>query len=157
MSIYRFVSAVVILAVSFSLHSFCFGMGGGGGISNGNGYGNNGYVPQDTGIRQRFPATIEDVVVMGTYGGLGLFKRPGKAEKLLARDLISQVGLAGYKIERTMMGPSKPFLCKLMVGRARKMAIAKIKHFHPTSELRFAKEKRGCRWDSHVDVLCCPP
>jgi zinc transport system ATP-binding protein len=75
-----------------------------------------GYVPQDTGIRQRFPATIEDVVLMGTYGGLGLFKRPGKSERALARDLISQVGLVGLEDQPAW---------KLSGGQMQRVAIAR--------------------------------
>jgi len=56
-----------------------------------------GYVPQDTGVRKHFPATVLDVVLMGTYSSLGLFRRPGAAERAEALKAIEQVGMAGLE------------------------------------------------------------
>src|SRR4051795_3980889 len=38
------------------------------------------YVPQRGSVDWDFPTTVADVVLMGTYGRLGWFRRPGKAE-----------------------------------------------------------------------------
>src|SRR5262249_48223944 len=43
-----------------------------------------------------FPVTVRDVVLMGTYGRLGLFRRPGKAERDLCEHCLAQVGMAAY-------------------------------------------------------------
>ncbi|MFK7769055.1 MAG: metal ABC transporter ATP-binding protein [Mariniblastus sp.] len=40
------------------------------------------YVPQRSTIDWDFPTTVLDLVMMGTYGRLGWFRRPGKKEKL---------------------------------------------------------------------------
>ncbi len=40
-----------------------------------------GYTPQHTTVDWDFPTTVFDVVLMGTYGGLGWFRRPGRAER----------------------------------------------------------------------------
>lgn len=55
-----------------------------------------GYVPQRESVDWDFPVTVRDVVLMGTYGRLGLFRRPGKAERALADRCLEQVGMAGY-------------------------------------------------------------
>ena len=39
-----------------------------------------GYVPQRESVDWDFPVTVEDVVLMGTYGRLGWCRRPGRAE-----------------------------------------------------------------------------
>ena len=54
------------------------------------------YVPQRESVDWNFPASVLDVVVMGTYGKLGLFRRPGKKEKQVAMDALAQVGMSGY-------------------------------------------------------------
>ena len=54
-----------------------------------------GYVPQDTGIRKQFPATVMDVALMGTYSSLGLFRWPGRREREAAHEAIRRVGLEG--------------------------------------------------------------
>ena len=54
-----------------------------------------GYVPQDVLMPARFPATVMDVALMGTYATLGLFKRPGKSERDAARSALEHVGLGG--------------------------------------------------------------
>ena len=40
-----------------------------------------GYMSQSTSVDWDFPTTVLDVVTMGTYGGLGWLKRPGKTER----------------------------------------------------------------------------
>ncbi|HYT95238.1 MAG TPA: metal ABC transporter ATP-binding protein [Gemmataceae bacterium] len=52
-----------------------------------------GYVPQRETVDWDFPTNVLDVVLMGTYGRLGWFRRPGKAERELARQCLARVGL----------------------------------------------------------------
>ncbi|WP_026967226.1 metal ABC transporter ATP-binding protein [Algoriphagus terrigena] len=54
------------------------------------------YVPQRESVDWNFPASVLDVVMMGTYGKLGLFRRPGKKEKDLAIKCLEQVGMSGF-------------------------------------------------------------
>lgn len=53
-----------------------------------------GYVPQRESVDWDFPVTAADVVLMGTYGRLGWFRRPGAAQKALAAQCLNQVGMA---------------------------------------------------------------
>jgi manganese/zinc/iron transport system ATP- binding protein len=53
-----------------------------------------GYVPQRESVDWDFPVSVLDVVLMGTYGRLGWFRRPGRSERALALDCLRQVGLA---------------------------------------------------------------
>lgn len=53
-----------------------------------------GYMPQATTVDWDFPTTVADVVLMGTYGGLGWFRRPGRAERQRAVDALDQTGMA---------------------------------------------------------------
>ena len=55
------------------------------------------YVPQRGSVDWDFPATVFDVVLMGTYGKLGLFKKPRKADKEVAQQAINDVGLQGLE------------------------------------------------------------
>ncbi len=55
-----------------------------------------GYVPQRESVDWDFPTDALDVVLMGTYGRLGLFRRPGKKERQTALDCLDQVGMADY-------------------------------------------------------------
>ena len=54
------------------------------------------YVPQRDAINWRFPATVADVVLMGRYGRLGWFRRPGTHDRAIARRCLEEVGMAGY-------------------------------------------------------------
>ena len=54
------------------------------------------YVPQRESVDWNFPASVMDVVLMGTYGRLGLFRRPGKMEKEIALQSLEQVGMTPY-------------------------------------------------------------
>jgi manganese/zinc/iron transport system ATP- binding protein len=53
-----------------------------------------GYVPQRESVDWEFPVTVLDVVLMGTYGRLGWFRRPGPVERSLAMQSLERVGLA---------------------------------------------------------------
>jgi len=55
-----------------------------------------GYVPQRESVDWDFPVTVRDVVLMGTYGRLGWFRRPGKAERQIADACLQQVGMASF-------------------------------------------------------------
>ncbi|NHN30063.1 metal ABC transporter ATP-binding protein [Paenibacillus agricola] len=53
-----------------------------------------GYVPQRESVDWDFPTSALDVVIMGRYGHLGWFKRPGSAEKKIAMECLEKVGMA---------------------------------------------------------------
>lgn len=55
-----------------------------------------GYVPQSGSVDWDFPANVLDVVLMGRYGELGWFKRPGKKDKKLAREALEKVGMDAF-------------------------------------------------------------
>lgn len=55
-----------------------------------------GYVPQRESVDWDFPTNALDVVMMGRYGHLGWFKRPGSAEKKIAMDCLAKVGMTDY-------------------------------------------------------------
>ena len=55
------------------------------------------YVPQKESVDWDFPASVMDVVLMGRYARLGLFKRPRKADKEVALDCLKKVGMDAYK------------------------------------------------------------
>ena len=53
-----------------------------------------GYVPQRTTVDWDFPTTALDVVMMGRYGRLGWFRRPGRETQRAALAALAEVGLA---------------------------------------------------------------
>jgi manganese/zinc/iron transport system ATP- binding protein len=55
-----------------------------------------GYVPQRESVDWDFPVTVRDVVLMGTYGRLGWFRRPGRAEREVADQCLAQVGMSDF-------------------------------------------------------------
>jgi len=55
-----------------------------------------GYVPQRTTVDWDFPTDALDVVMMGRYGHLGWFKRPGALDKRLAMEALDKVGMADF-------------------------------------------------------------
>ncbi|KEO71733.1 metal ABC transporter ATP-binding protein [Anditalea andensis] len=55
------------------------------------------YVPQRESVDWDFPASALDIVMMGTYHKLGLFKRPGKKEKELAIKCLEKVNMSNFQ------------------------------------------------------------
>ncbi len=52
------------------------------------------YVPQRSQIDWSFPVTVEDVVMMGRVGQIGLFRRPSKQDWAIVRQSLERVGAA---------------------------------------------------------------
>jgi manganese/zinc/iron transport system ATP- binding protein len=81
-----------------------------------------GYVPQRESVDWDFPVTALDVVTMGTYGRLGWVRRPGKAERELARRCLAQVGMgpfAGRQIRQLSGGQQqRVFLARALAQDA---------------------------------------
>lgn len=55
-----------------------------------------GYVPQRGSVDWDFPTSVLDVVMMGRYGALGWFKRPGQREREQALEALTKVGMEAY-------------------------------------------------------------
>lgn len=54
------------------------------------------YVPQRESVDWDFPITVRDLVLMGRYGRLGLFRWPRAADFSAVMHHLEQVGMAGY-------------------------------------------------------------
>jgi len=54
------------------------------------------YVPQRGSVDWDFPTSSLDVVMMGLYGRLGWFRRPGKSERHLALAALEKVGMQDF-------------------------------------------------------------
>ena len=55
-----------------------------------------GYVPQRGSVDWDFPTNALDVVMMGLYGQVGWFRRPGAEERETARAALDEVGMLDY-------------------------------------------------------------
>ena len=53
-----------------------------------------GYVPQRNSVDWDFPTSVLDVVLMGRYGRIGLFRRPRVSDHDVAMEALRQVGIA---------------------------------------------------------------
>lgn len=81
-----------------------------------------GYVPQRESVDWDFPVDVLDVVLMGTYGRLGWFWRPGHQERAWAMECLHRVGMADYA--RRQIGQlsggqqQRTFLARALAQRA---------------------------------------
>lgn len=75
------------------------------------------YVEQRKDLDLTFPIDVLDLVLTGTYGKLGLFKSPGKAEKQASLDALEQVSLSKFK-KRQIGNLSGGQLQRVFVARA---------------------------------------
>lgn len=80
------------------------------------------YVPQRNSVDWDFPTTVFDVVLMGTYGQLGWFRRPGKQQRQAAWDTLRQVGMEEFAKRqiRELSGgqQQRTFLARALVQQA---------------------------------------
>lgn len=74
------------------------------------------YVPQRNQIDWSFPVTVEDVVMMGRVGQIGLFRWPRRADWQIVRDSLDRVG---------MVHNSKKQIGELSGGQQQRVFIAR--------------------------------
>lgn len=55
------------------------------------------YVPQRESVDWDFPITVFELVLMGSFGKLGLFRNPGRQIKEKAEKILDKVGMLAYK------------------------------------------------------------
>jgi len=81
-----------------------------------------GYVPQRESVDWDFPVNVLDVVLMGTYGSLGWFRRPRRPQREWALECQGRVGLAdlaGRQIGQLSGGQQqRTFLARALAQRA---------------------------------------
>lgn len=53
-----------------------------------------GYMPQSVEVDWDFPASVRDVVMMGTYGRLGWFRRPGAEQRRRVDEALEKAGIS---------------------------------------------------------------
>lgn len=54
------------------------------------------YVPQRSSVDWDFPVNVMDVVLMGRYGRLGLFRRPAAKDRAIAAEALEKVQMTAY-------------------------------------------------------------
>lgn len=54
------------------------------------------YVPQRESVDWDFPITVRDLVLMGRYGHLGLFRRPRQADWSAVHNYLTKVGMESF-------------------------------------------------------------
>lgn len=55
------------------------------------------YVPQSEEVDWNFPVLVEDVVMMGRYGHMGLMRIPGAADRRAVTDALARVGMGEFR------------------------------------------------------------
>ncbi|AWE43353.1 metal ABC transporter ATP-binding protein [Actinobaculum sp. 352] len=59
-----------------------------------------GFVPQADGVDKDFPVTVDDVVLMGRYGLMGMTRRPRQEDKATVDEALARVELTDLRVRR---------------------------------------------------------
>ena len=76
-----------------------------------------GYVPQRETVESILPHTVEEIVTMGRYRQIGLFRRPGTVDRGIVSESLEHVGIASlrHQVFRDLSGGQKQ---RALIARA---------------------------------------
>jgi manganese/zinc/iron transport system ATP- binding protein len=109
-----------------------------------------GYVPQRESVDWDFPVSVMDVVLMGRYGRIGLFKRPSAEDRRMARECLEQVQMLPFADRQ---------ISNLSGGQQQRVFLARA--LAQESDLYFMDEP--CKRCAHAArpswsfIMICPP
>jgi ABC-type Mn2+/Zn2+ transport system ATPase subunit len=102
-----------------------------------------GYVAQVESIDPRMPMNVREVVMIGRYGVLGLFRRPGKRDWQIVDDMLALVGMT--HLARRPIG-------HLSGGEQQRVAIARCLAQEPKLFL-LDEPTASLDWKAKADIL----
>lgn len=102
-----------------------------------------GYVPQVENIDPRMPMNVREVVMIGRYGLLGLFRRPGKHDWKIVDEMLELVGMT--HLVRRPIG-------HLSGGEQQRVAIARCLAQEPQLFL-LDEPTASLDWRAKTDIL----
>lgn len=117
-----------------------------------------GYMPQRAAVNWKFPIKAIDVILMGLYGKIGLFRRPGAVEKaaaLEAAERMSVRDLAGRRISELSGGQQqRVFIARAIVANPELLLLDEpAANMDPESQDRLYKSLETLRDDLGLTIM----
>ncbi|MDD3927357.1 MAG: ABC transporter ATP-binding protein [bacterium] len=102
------------------------------------------YVPQSFDVDRRMPVMAAEVVMMGRFGRMGLFSRPGPNDHLAAGNALDMLGV-GHLAERAFGRLSGGEKQRVIIARGLAQEPRVLLMDEPTNSLDWESQRRICR------------
>ncbi|MBD3274131.1 MAG: ATP-binding cassette domain-containing protein [Candidatus Marinimicrobia bacterium] len=117
-----------------------------------------GYLPQRDTIDPTVPGLVRDIVLMGLFSKMGIFKRPGKKEHKKAEQVLELVGLSEYIDEPVghLSGgqQQRVFLARALISEPRILLLDEpTSAIDPGTQLRLVELISNLHQDLEITIL----